>query len=115
MNPVVAKINKEQCTREIPVFNIGDTVNVHVKIKEGAKERVQQYSGTVIAREGFGAAETFTVRRVAFGEGIERLFPVQSPNVAKIEVVRGGQTRRAKLFYLRDISGKQARIKERRV
>jgi large subunit ribosomal protein L19 len=115
MNPVVEKISQEQCTREIPVFNIGDTVNVHVKIKEGAKERIQQYSGTVIGREGAGAAETFVVRRVAFGEGIERVFPLQSPNIAKIEVVRSGKTRRAKLYYLRDISGKQARIKERRV
>lgn len=115
MNPTVAKISKEQCSREIPVFNIGDTVNVHVKIREGTKERVQQYSGTVIGREGADAAETFTVRRVAFGEGIERVFPVQSPNVAKIEVVRRGKPRRAKLYYLRDISGKKARIKERRV
>ncbi len=115
MNPVVANIGKERCTKEIPVFNIGDTVNVHVKIKEGAKERIQQYSGTVIGREGSGIAETFIVRRVAFGEGIERVFPVQSPNIAKIEVVRSGKIRRAKLYYLRDISGKQARIKERRV
>lgn len=115
MNPVVLKIGKEQCTKEIPAFNVGDTVNVHVKIKEGSKERIQLYTGTVIGREGAGIAETFTVRRVAFGEGIERVFPVQSPNVAKIEVVRSGQTRRAKLFYLRDISGKKTRIKERRV
>ncbi|HNX52163.1 MAG TPA: 50S ribosomal protein L19 [Pontiellaceae bacterium] len=115
MNPVVLKIGKEQCTKEIPAFNVGDTVNVHVKIKEGTKERIQLYTGTVIGREGAGVAETFTVRRVAFGEGIERVFPMQSPNVAKIEVVRSGQTRRAKLFYLRDISGKKARIKERRV
>ena len=115
MNPVVAKIGKDQCTKEIPVFNIGDTVTVHVKIKEGAKERVQQYNGTVIARDGFGVAETFTVRRVAFGEGIERVFPLQSPNVAKIEIVRSGKPRRAKLYYLRDIAGKKARIKERRV
>lgn len=115
MNPVVAKIGKEQCAKEVPVFNIGDTVNVHVKIKEGAKERIQQYTGTVIAREGAGAAETFAVRRVAFGEGIERVFPLQSPNIAKIEVVRSGKPRRAKLYYLRDIAGKKARIKERRV
>jgi large subunit ribosomal protein L19 len=115
MNPVVTKISKEQCTRAETAFHIGDTVNVHVKIKEGAKERIQQYNGTVIAREGAGAAETFTVRRVAFGEGIERVFPLQSPNVVKVEIVRNGQARRAKLFYLRDISGKKARIKERRV
>jgi len=115
MNPVVANIGKEQCTKEIPVFNIGDTVDVHVKIKEGAKERVQVYTGAVIGRDGFGVAETFTVRRIAFGEGIERVFPLQSPNIAKIEVVRSGKIRRAKLYYLRDISGKKARIKERRV
>lgn len=115
MNPVVANIGKEQCKKDIPDFQIGDTVNVHVKIKEGSKERIQLYTGTVMGRDGFGAAETFTVRRVAFGEGIERVFPIQSSNVAKIEVVRSGKTRRAKLYYLRDISGKQARIKERRV
>lgn len=115
MNPVVAKIGNEQCTQEIPAFQVGDTVNVHVKIKEGAKERIQQYTGTVIAREGCGIAETFVVRRVAFGEGIERVFPVQSPSIAKIEVVRSGKPRRAKLYYLRDIAGKKARIKERRV
>ncbi len=115
MNPVVAKIGQEQCTKEIPAFSIGDTVNVHVKIKEGSKERIQVYTGAVIGRDGSGVSETFTVRRIAFGEGIERVFPVQSPNVAKIEVVRAGKTRRAKLYYLRDISGKQARIKERRV
>jgi large subunit ribosomal protein L19 len=115
MNPVVEKISKEQCTKEIPAFSIGDTVSVHVRIKEGSKERIQQYSGTVIGREGAGAAETFAVRRVAFGEGIERVFPLQSPNIAKIEVVRSGQTRRAKLYYLRGMSGKNARIKERRV
>jgi large subunit ribosomal protein L19 len=115
MNPVVANIGKEQCTKGIPAFNIGDTVDVHVKIKEGTKERIQVYTGTVIAREGSVAAETFVVRRVAFGEGIERVFPLQSPSIAKIEVVRSGKIRRAKLYYLRDISGKKARIKERRV
>jgi len=115
MNPVVANIGKEQCTNEVPAFNVGDTVNVHVKIKEGSKERIQVYTGAVIGRDGSGVAETFTVRRVAFGEGIERVFPMHSPNVAKVEVVRAGKTRRAKLYYLRDISGKKARIKERRV
>lgn len=115
MNPAVVKISKEQCTREIPAFNIGDTVNVHVRIKEGAKERIQQYSGVVIARNGSGAAETMTVRRVAFGEGIERVFPLQSPNVTQIDIVRRGKVRRAKLYYLRGLAGKKARIKERRV
>ena len=115
MNTIVQKIGAEQCTKEIPEFRIGDTVNVHVRIKEGAKERIQQYSGTVIARNGSGVAETITVRRVAFGEGVERVFPLQSPNVEKIEVVRLGKVRRAKLYYLRNLTGKKARIKERRV
>lgn len=115
MNAVVEKIGAEQCTKEIPEFRIGDTVNVHVKIKEGAKERIQQYSGTVIARGGSGVAETITVRRVAFGEGVERVFPLQSPNVQQIDVVRRGKVRRAKLYYLRNLAGKKARIKERRV
>ncbi len=115
MNATVAKIGAEQCTKEIPEFRIGDTVNVHVKIKEGSKERIQQYSGTVIARNGSGVAETITVRRVAFGEGVERVFPLQSPNIAQIDVVRRGKVRRAKLYYLRNLAGKKARIKERRV
>jgi len=115
MNSTVLKIGAEQCTKEIPEFRIGDTVNVHVKIKEGAKERIQQYSGTVIARNGSGVAETITVRRVAFGEGVERVFPLQSPNIAQIDVVRRGKVRRAKLYYLRNLAGKKARIKERRV
>lgn len=115
MNLAVEKIGKEQCTKEIPNFRIGDTVNVHVKIKEGAKERIQQYSGVVIARNGSGVAETITVRRFAFGEGVERVFPLQSPNIDKIEVTRLGKVRRAKLYYLRNLTGKKARIKERRV
>lgn len=115
MNPAVVKISKEQCTKEIPDFGIGDTVNVHVKIKEGSKERIQQYSGVVIARNGSGVAETITVRRVAFGEGVERVFPLQAPNIAQIDVTRRGKVRRAKLYYLRELAGKKARIKERRV
>ena len=108
-------ISAKYLKKDLPKFSVGDTVDVHVKIKEGAKERIQVYTGSVIGRDGFGAAETFTVRRIAFGEGIERVFPLQSPNIAKISVVRSGKVRRAKLYYLRDISGKQARIKERRV
>lgn len=115
MNPAVVKISKEQCTKKIPALRIGDTVNVHVRIKEGGKERVQQYSGVLTARKGSGAAETITVRRIAFGEGVERVFPLQSPSIAQIDVVRSGKARRAKLYYLRNISGKNARIKERRV
>jgi large subunit ribosomal protein L19 len=115
MNPAVVKISKEQCTKKIPDFGIGDTVNVHVKIKEGSKERIQQYSGVVIARNGSGVAETITVRRVAFGEGVERVFPLQGPNITQIDVTRRGKVRRAKLYYLRELAGKKARIKERRV
>ena len=115
MNTTVEKIGAEQCTKKIPEFRIGDSVCVHVKIKEGAKERIQNYTGVVIARNGSGVAETITVRRVAFGEGVERVFPLQSPNVVQIDVVRQGKVRRAKLYYLRDLKGKKARIKERRV
>ncbi len=115
MNATVVKIGAEQCTKEIPTFRIGDSVCVHVNIKEGAKERVQNYTGVVIARNGSGVTETITVRRVAFGIGVERVFPLQSPNVVEIEVVRLGKVRRAKLYYLRDLKGKKARIAERRV
>ncbi len=115
MNTIVEKIGAEQCTKTIPEFRIGDSVCVHVKIKEGAKERIQNYTGVVIARNGSGVAETITVRRVAFGEGVERVFPIQSPNVMEIEVVRQGKVRRAKLYYLRKLKGKKARIAERRV
>jgi len=98
-----------------PDFAIGDTIRVHYKIKEGDKERVQLFSGTVIARKGSGATEAITVRRVSYGEGVERVFPLSSPNIAKIEIERHGKVRRAKLYYLRDLAGKKARIKERRV
>ncbi len=115
MNPAVVKIGKEQCTKKIPALRIGDTVNVHVRIKESGKERVQQYNGVLTARNGSGVTETITVRRIAFGEGVERVFPLQGPSVSQIDVVRPGKARQAKLYYLRDISGKKARIKERRV
>jgi len=95
-------------------FKIGDSVRVHVKIREGDKERIQVYAGTVIARDGGGANETFTVRRVSFGEGVERVFPLHSPYVAKIEVERSANVRRAKLYYLRERTGKSARLKEAR-
>jgi len=114
MNATVEKISAEQCTKTIPEFRIGDSVCVHVNIKEGAKERIQNYTGVVIARNGSGVTETITVRRVAFGIGVERVFPLQSPNMVEIEVVRLGKVRRAKLYYLRDLKGKKARIKERR-
>ena len=100
---------------DLPVFKAGDTVNVHVKIKEGAKERIQQYQGTVIQIRNAGSnGETFTVRKVSNGIGIERIFPILSPNIDKIEVLRRGIVRRARLFYLRGRQGKSARIKEKR-
>ncbi|MBQ5995513.1 MAG: 50S ribosomal protein L19 [Clostridia bacterium] len=95
-----------------PVIEIGDVVRVHVKIREGERERIQIFEGTVIARKGSGVSETFTVRRVSYGVGVERVFPVNSPNVAKVEHVRSGKVRRAKLYYLRDRVGKAAKVKE---
>jgi large subunit ribosomal protein L19 len=96
------------------VYEIGDTVEVHCRILEGNKERVQIFSGIVIARKGSGSCETFTVRRIVAGEGVERIFPVNSPKVAKLEVLRHGKVRRAKLYYLRDRVGKATRLRERR-
>lgn|SRR5699024_10725032 len=99
---------------DIPVFRPGDTLNVHVKVIEGSKERVQAFKGIVIRRQGDGIRETFTVRKVSFGIGVERTFPVHSPNIDKIEVVTRGDVRRAKLYYLRDRHGKAAKVKEKR-
>ena len=99
---------------DLPKFDVGDTVDVHVRILEGTKERVQLFSGTVIARRGEGGREMFTVRRIVQGEGVERIFPVVSPKIAKVEVKRGGQSRRAKLYYLRDRVGKATKLKERK-
>lgn len=93
-------------------FNVGDTIRIHNKIKEGARERIQLFEGTVIARHGGGVGETFTVRRVAYGVGVEKTFPLHSPNVAKVEVIRHGKVRRAKLYYLRDRVGKSSKVKE---
>lgn len=98
---------------EIPAFNVGDTVKVHVLIKEGQRERIQMFEGTVIAKKNGGVAETFTVRRVSHGCGVERVFPLHSPKVAQVEVVRKGKVRRSKLYYLRDRVGKAAKVKER--
>ncbi len=112
----VEKISQEQATQERhPDFVIGDTIRVHYKIKEGGKERIQLFTGTVIARKGGGVTEAITVRRISYGEGVERVFPLSSPNIDKIEIERHGKVRRAKLYYLRDLAGKKARIKERRV
>lgn len=107
---ILEKIKAEQMKKETPSFKVGDSVRVHVKIKEGDKERVQVYAGTVIARDGTGSTETFTVRRVSYGEGVERVFPVHAPAVAKVEVERHGQSRRAKLYYLRGRTGKSTNL-----
>ncbi len=103
----------EHMKSEVPQFNIGDTVRVHNRIKEGDKERIQMFEGTVIAKHGGGISETFTVRRVSFGCGVEKTFPIHSPNVVKVDITRYGVVRRAKLYYLRDRVGKSAKVKER--
>ncbi len=105
-------IAAESVKADAPQFRIGDTVKVSVNIREGQRERIQMFEGTVIAKRGSGVAETFTVRRVSYGVGIERVFPLHSPNVRKVEVVRRGKVRRAKLYYLRDRVGKAAKVKE---
>ena len=112
MSNVITEIENSQLKTDIPPFKVGDTVKVHVRIVEGDKERIQVYEGVVIARaNGTGAKGNFTVRRVSYSEGVERVFPLHSPRVAKIEVTREGNVRRAKLHYLRDRSGKAARVK----
>ena len=113
MLEIIRSIEAEQIRTDLPVFNVGDTVKVHIKISEGNKERIQVFEGTVLKRQNGGLRETFTVRRVASGVGVEKTFPVNAPVIDKIEVVRLGKVRRAKLFYLRDRVGKSAKIKER--
>lgn len=110
---VIQKLEKEQLKKNIPHFNVGDTVRVHTRIIEGEKERVQIFTGTVIARKGTGISETFSVHRVAYGEGMERVFPLHSNRIAKIEIVKEGKVRRGKLYYLRGTSGKAAKVKGR--
>ena len=105
-------ISQASLREEVPQFNIGDTVRVDVNIREGERERIQQFEGTVIARKGSGISETFTVRRVSYGVGVERVFPLHSPNVKAVKVVRRGRVRRAKLYYLRNRVGKAATVKE---
>ena len=105
-------IAQDSLKSDAPVIEIGDTVKVHVKIREGDKERIQLFEGTIIAIKGAGVSKTFTVRRLSYGVGVERVFPVHSPNVAKVEVVRHGRVRRSKLYYLRDRVGKAAKVKE---
>jgi len=108
-------VERDAMKEELPFFEIGDTVDVHCRILEGEKERIQVFTGVVIARSGSGSREMFTVRRIVQGEGVERKFPLHSPRIAKIEVKRSGVVRRAKLYYLRDRVGKAVRLKERRV
>ena len=113
MNPI-DRIEAEQLRKDVPVFKPGDTVKVHVRVVEGNRERVQVFQGVVIRRQNGGIRETFTVRKISFGVGVERTFPVHSPNIAEIERVTRGDVRRAKLYYLRDLRGKAAKIKEKR-
>ncbi|HKK21806.1 MAG TPA: 50S ribosomal protein L19 [candidate division Zixibacteria bacterium] len=108
----LAQLEKSYMKEDLPAFSSGDTLRVHVKIKEGDKERIQVFQGTVIGRRGGGTGATFTVRKISSGIGVERVFPLHSPNIAKIEKVRVGQVRRNKLYYLRNLTGKSARIKE---
>ncbi len=115
MEELVKLIQAEYAREDIPEFKSGDTVNVHVRIREGNKERTQQFKGVCIQRRGEGATETFTVRKISGGIGVERIFPVHSPSIEKVEVLRRGRVRRARLFYLRDKIGKKARIKELKV
>lgn len=111
---IIRILEQEQLRTDIPAFRSGDTVRVHVKVVEGTRERVQAYEGLVIARSGGSSRETFTVRRVTYGIGVERTFPVHSPRIEKIELIRRGIVRRAKLYYLRKLTGKAARIREKR-
>lgn len=108
-------IEKPFLRTDIPQFRPGDTVKVHVRVVEGSRERVQVFQGVVIRRQNGGIRETFTVRKISFGVGVERTFPMHSPSIAKLEIVQRGRVRRAKLYYLRDLRGKKARIKERRI
>ena len=108
---IIQMVTKEQLRTDLPEYRVGDTVKVHYKIKEGAKERIQAFQGIVIQKKGAGISRTFTVRKVSNGIGVERIFPINSPLIDKLEIVRYGQVRRAKLFYLRTAKGKASRIK----
>ena len=110
---LIKELNKEQLQKEMPAVKVGDTVRVHVKVKEGSRERIQIFEGTVIAKKHGGIEETVTVRRLSYGVGVEKVFPVHSPSIDHIEVVRNGKVRRAKLYYLRGRVGKSAKIKEK--
>ena len=112
MNTIIKNIEDAQLKAEVPAFNVGDTVRVSAKIKEGNRERIQVFEGTVLKKQGGSNRETFTVRKISNGVGVEKTWPLHSPNVEKVEVVRQGKVRRAKLFYLRDRVGKKAKVKE---
>jgi len=112
-HPALAKITQQYKRTDLPEFRPGDTIRVHVKIKEGDKERTQAFEGTVIAENGTGVSKTVTVRKVSFGQGVERIFPVCAPVVDRIDIIRTGRVRRAKLYYLRGLKGKAARLRER--
>ncbi|HEY4531820.1 MAG TPA: 50S ribosomal protein L19 [Kurthia sp.] len=112
MSNIITEITKEQLRTDLPTFRAGDTVSIDVKIVEGTRERIQKYEGVVIKRRGGGISETFTVRKISYGVGVERTFPVHTPKIASLTVTRRGKVRRAKLYYLRNLRGKAARIKE---
>ena len=113
MNEIIRSIESAQLRTDIPKFNIGDTVRVHVKVVEGSRERLQAFEGVVITRRNGSVRETFTVRRTSYGVGVERTFPLHSPRIDHLEVIRRGKVRRAKLYYLRERSGKAAKVKEK--
>lgn len=113
MNDIIKAVEAEQLKSDVPVLTVGDTVKVYVKVVEGTRERLQAFEGYLIAKKGGGLSETITVRRVSYGIGVERTFPIHSPRIDKIEVLRHGQVRRAKLFYLRDRVGKAAKVREK--
>ncbi len=113
MSKMIQELEAAQMDKKVPDFNPGDTVVVHVKVKEGERERLQAFEGVVIARRNAGANSSFTVRKISYGEGVERVFPLYSPTVAKVDVKRRGEVRRAKLYYLRNLTGKAARITEK--
>ena len=113
MKGIIDAINQENLKSTIPEFNVGDTVKVMVKVIEGDRERLQAFEGIVIARKHGGISETFTVRRLSFGVGVEKTFPIHSPNVEKVDIIRSGKVRRAKLYYLRDRVGKASKVKEK--
>ena len=115
INNLVEKIEKKQKRNDLPKFEVGDNVKVHVRIKEGEKTRIQIFEGLVIAKKHSGTKETFTVRKISYGIGVERTFPVHNPNISSIEILRRNKIRRAKLYYMRDLKGKSSRLKEIRI